>query len=89
MKSIWIISLVVFICIISCSSTETSEEFGKIFRRFNRKLYRALSKIERGNFVYSPFSLHMVLTMAYLVRKILVTKRFYIFENELNFIGGT
>ena len=32
-------------------------------RSYNRKLYQQLSKDERGNFVYSPYSIHMAFSL--------------------------
>jgi len=35
----------------------------KAIRSFNRKLYQKLSKEEQGNFVYSPYSIHMAFSL--------------------------
>lgn len=73
MKRFWIVVFLSFLgTSLVFSETSDDEPLRAIMRKFSRKLYRTVSRAERGNFVFSPFSLHMVLTLIYLVRFVFI-----------------
>ena len=45
------------------TSNESLNLVTKSMRDFNKELYRKVAEVENGNFVFSPFSLHLALSI--------------------------